>query len=219
MHNKIMIVQHLKHFFVIAASMAGVVQAQIEPLQPQKDPISKMAQTAEGSFDYAFGDQCAGLFKLPGAHGKNWGISDTADGLETFLQKNPGAIKGRHVVIAIGQTGGIGDLLSARKLKSLLLEHIGSGRVVIMGGSEMRGGKVPGANARIKKMAAENKHVMIYGGPMIAAPAKGSPDDIGKTDKIYPTTAEECRALVQRAEAALETVVKPKQVAKIGGYR
>ncbi len=219
MHNKTMIVRQFKHLFIIAASMAGVAQAQVQPLSPHRDPVSKIDQTVEGRFDYAFGDQCAGLFKLPGAHGKNWGISDTADGLESFLQKNPGAIKGRHVVIAIGQTGGIGDLLAARKLKSLLLEHIGNGRIVIMGGSEMRGGKVPGANARIKKMADENRHVMIYGGPMIEAPAKGSPDDIRKTDKIYPTTAEEIRALVQRAEVALETGVKPKQTAKPGGYR
>lgn len=204
----------LKHLFIIAASMTGVAHAQISPLNPPENTVTKNIHKETRGFDLAFGDQCAAAFKLPGASGKDWGISDTVDGLKSFLRKNPGGIRNRNIVIVIAQTGGIGDFLAAGKLKDILIDNIGNGRIVIMGGSEMRGGKVPGANARIRTLVSENKSVMIYGGPIITAPAKGSRDDIAKTNKIYPTTEAELSAMIRRAETALENGIKTKPHAK-----
>lgn len=213
------VVSRLKHAFLVSVSISLFATAQDQkPQQQQRDSIpTQQVQepVQQHQFDYAFGDQVAAAFNLPGAAGKGWMIKGSLEGLEEFLEKNPNALKGKNIIAAVSDCT-IGDvLLRKNKLSKLLLKAVGNGHIVLMGASERRtDGLGPFGNKQIKKFIADHKDVVIYGGPIMPAAAPGEKLD-PKRDYIYPQTKEEFAAIVKQASEALNNALENKKQLKV----
>lgn len=212
-------VTRLKHAFLIAVGVSffAIAQDKKNPQITQRVTPSENVQqpVQQHSFDYAFGDQAAAAFDLPGATGKGWMIKSSLEGLESFLKKNPNALKGKNVIAVVSDCT-LGDVvLRKNKLSKMLLNAVGDGHIVLMGASERRtDGLGPFGNKQIKKFIADHQDVVIYGGPIMPAASAGEKLDPAR-DYIYPETAEEFAAIVKQANEALNTALKNQKQAKL----
>lgn len=209
----------LRRIFLTAISVAAVT-VYSRPLSDAYNDNAKATSTTyqdaqaveKAHFDYAFGDQVAGSFGLPGATGEKWGIDKTMKGLKEFLAKDPEALRGKKVIVAIGdctydESGRKDDL--AYKLQ----DAVGPGGVImVMGISETYKVSVLGipinVNKKIQKYIAEyNKKTnnFVYGGAIKGATSK---------DNIYPVTPEAFKAVREQAVEKLNQYLTPPAVEK-----
>lgn len=220
--------RQLRQVFLAAVSLA-VISAQSRPLPAAqndntsaRDALSRVfsvravplqdAEVAQAKFDYAFGDQVAASFNLPGACGDKWGIDKTMQGLIDLLAKDPEALRGKNVIVAIGDCT-YKESKNKEKLAHKFQQAVGAdGAIVVMGISATYDVSFLGfsidVNGKIQKLIKEyNKKInnFVYGGAILGATSD---------DNIYPVTPQAFAGVRAQAQAALQRHETAKAIAE-----